>query len=511
MSKKKNKAHKKSPATNKSPDIEDPKQLGPSIVQNDEASLDLESAKTLTVEEASQKQAEIEAGVTADDNLLDRYIKQHRDAIEAEKFETKQNQATLVTDEMVVNSSHKQAESEEPVVAEQTVTPEPSSSIDGEETSVVEPVATVVSPANPETPVEEDRWWEETSPVEQTKTPFFKRKSLWITLLSVLGILGIAWTVYSNLQGSNKGTDGSSTSKTSQSSSRKTSSSSSSSENDAALTEFEALYGTFFTDDQQSALKNEAFGQLTALETALAALEGTDGYEDAKAKFDKLKAAIEATDAINQQFDKPILVNGEVDTTATVKADATFTAPATGLTSIDADLTSAINFGRSQLDKQVTAPASTPSDGTGQASGATATPAPTAPSSPVPATPSTPSNPSTLTNGVVLDYGKRVVYGSDTVELQRHLSRVPYDDTAIARADDPAWTFEPNVLERIIATSNQRGYFAGNDFILEKVNIINGRGYYNLFKTDGTYLFSINAKTGYFVGNGSGYADGLDF
>ncbi|MCW1043284.1 cell division site-positioning protein MapZ family protein, partial [Streptococcus anginosus] len=48
-------------------------------------------------------------------------------------------------------------------------------------------------------------------------------------------------------------------------------------------------------------------------------------------------------------------------------------------------------------------------------------------------------------------------------------------------------------------------------YILERVNIVNGNGYYNLYKPDGTYLFTLNCKTGYFVGNGSGHADALDF
>ncbi len=30
-----------------------------------------------------------------------------------------------------------------------------------------------------------------------------------------------------------------------------------------------------------------------------------------------------------------------------------------------------------------------------------------------------------------------------------------------------------------------------------------------MFKPDGTYLFSINCKTGYFVGNGAGHSDAL--
>ncbi len=55
-------------------------------------------------------------------------------------------------------------------------------------------------------------------------------------------------------------------------------------------------------------------------------------------------------------------------------------------------------------------------------------------------------------------------------------------------------------------TSHSRGYFSGDNFVSRPVNIINGNGYYNL-PSDGTYLFSINCKTGYYVGNGSGHSD----
>lgn len=103
------------------------------------------------------------------------------------------------------------------------------------------------------------------------------------------------------------------------------------------------------------------------------------------------------------------------------------------------------------------------------------------------------------------------ITGYDPSILQRDLSRVPYNQAMIADTGNPAWAFNPGVLERIVATSQARGYISGNDYILEPVNIINGNGYYNMFKPDGTYLFSLNCKTGYFVGNGKGHAEDLDY
>ena len=83
--------------------------------------------------------------------------------------------------------------------------------------------------------------------------------------------------------------------------------------------------------------------------------------------------------------------------------------------------------------------------------------------------------------------------------LQRNLSRVPYNQAAINDVNNPAWVFGDGILEKVLNIARKRGHITGNQYILERVNIINGNGYYNLFKPDGTYLFSINAKTGYFV------------
>ena len=97
------------------------------------------------------------------------------------------------------------------------------------------------------------------------------------------------------------------------------------------------------------------------------------------------------------------------------------------------------------------------------------------------------------------------------VAVQRSASRVSYNQSAIDDSNNSAWDFADGVLEQILATSRSRGYITGNQYILERVNIVNGNGYYNLYKPDGTYLFTLNCKTGYFVGNGSVHADDLDY
>ncbi|MEY8463415.1 cell division site-positioning protein MapZ family protein [Streptococcus merionis] len=458
------------------------------LPEDAERILDLEDAKEMTVAQAAKTQGEIEAGITEDDSLLDRYIKQHRDEIEADKFETKK-----IREEELVQASALAGQQESPDLDETIAVP-------------VTPVDSSLSVSASQAPTipstTEDDSFDDFPENEEylADERAEKRRKMIGLLLAALALLGIGFTLYSqrNALSGLFGSDRSSNSTTRSS----TSSSSSSQEESAPLKAFNELYGTFFTNDAQTALKNDSFEQLSALETALATLEGTAEYESAKAKFDKLKAAIEAIQAVNSQFDKAVLVNGEIDTTATVKPDVAFATVTTGISSIDAAITAAVNFGRSQQEN-ASAGAALPSQGSAGAAETT----PSAPAS----TSSASSKTVTLSNGIVLDYGKRVVYGSDQVALKRELSRVPYNDEVIADAHNEAWEFAPGVLEKIIATSNQRGYFSGNEFILEKVNIINGRGYYNMFRTDGTYLFSINAKTGYFVGNGAGYSDALDF
>ncbi len=48
-----------------------------------ESKFEFEEAKDLTVGQAIRKNEEVEAGVTPDDTVLDKYIKQHREEIQA--------------------------------------------------------------------------------------------------------------------------------------------------------------------------------------------------------------------------------------------------------------------------------------------------------------------------------------------------------------------------------------------------------------------------------------------
>ena len=55
-----------------------------------ELQYDFDEAKELTVGQAMRKNEEVKAGVLASDSILDKYVKQHKDEIEADKFSVRQ-------------------------------------------------------------------------------------------------------------------------------------------------------------------------------------------------------------------------------------------------------------------------------------------------------------------------------------------------------------------------------------------------------------------------------------
>lgn len=368
--------------------------------------------------------------------------------------------------------------------------------------------------------------------------PVYRRKGVVIGALAVLAlaIIGGSYALY-------KGTHSQSAKPTSTASSAVTSSSSkdtSAADNKA----FEEMYNNFFTDDEQTKLANDQFGKLSDLEKLLKKLEKTKYYDAAKKKYDNLKKQIEAVQKINSQFESDALVDGSYNASIAVKSDANFNnlpenVTTTGNASLDSTIQEAIKGGKTQLEEKAKA-ASATSAATAAASANTASPAaPSGDNTSGAASNSggaAASNTSGAQNGAANSAGSAGSTGStgatggttggsaaaSTVVtrgitnynpsiLQRDRSRVPYNANVVADTSNPAWTWADGVLDKIIETSHSRGYFSGDNFILEPVNIINGNGYYNLYLPDGTYLFSINCKTGYYVGNGSGHSDKLDY
>lgn len=465
-----------------------------------EPKFDFDEAKDLTVGQVIRKNEEVEAGVLPEDNILDKYIKQHREEIEADKFETRQFKkeelASTQSLEDMIQEVRESSETSEEVEETHLFTEEVSG--DTEET---EAASVVLSPLDEENEELEPLVLTNTATEEETESPEeeevivplsrsaqaepekdSKKKGMIIIASVVAAILVLAGTyyVYRQVSRSNQEIQASQ-------------SSSSNQESQTDLQEFNTLYDAFYTDANKTALKNSQFDKLSQLKTLLDKLEGSRNHTLAKSKYDSLATQIKAIQDVNALFESPAITDGVLDTNAKAKADAKFTEIKTGNTELDKLLDKAISLGKSQQTS-----ASSSSSSSSQASSSSATE-----SNASSTTPSTSTTaPARDTNGGL---------SSDGVNLQRSASRVPYNQTAVDDSNNPAWTFADGVLEQILATSRARGYITGNQYILERVNIVNGNGYYNLYKPDGTYLFTLNCKTGYFVGNGSGHADDLDY
>lgn len=472
--------------------------------EHQESKFDFDEAKDLTVGQVIRKNEEVEAGVLPEDNILDKYIKQHREEIEADKFETRQFkkeelQEAQAQEELTQESSEITEESapiieESETVSEETVSDSAETTSSdvilpplGEENQDLEPLV-----LEKQTPVEvaDEKEEEETAllsrsaQAEPETVSNSKKKRVFVigSALAAALILAGSYYIYRQVNRSNQAIQSSQSSFSNQ-------------ETQTALQEFNALYDAFYTDANKTALKNSQFDKLDRLKAQLDKLEGSREHTLAKSKYDSLETQIKAVQEVNNQFETPAITDGVLDTNAKVKADAKFTEIKTGNTELDKLLDKAISLGKSQ---QTSASSSSSSSSTSQASSSSATE-----SNASSTTPSTSTTaPARETNGGL---------SGDGVNLQRSASRVPYNQSAVDDSNNPAWTFADGVLEQVLATSRARGYITGNQYILERVNIVNGNGYYNLYKPDGTYLFTLNCKTGYFVGNGSGHADDLDY
>ena len=465
--------------------------------EQQEAQFDFDEAKDLTVGQVIRKNEEVEAGVLPEDNILDKYIKQHREEIEADKFETRQFKkeelASTQSLEDMIQEVRESGETSEEVEESHLVTEEVSG--DTEET---EAASVVLSPLGEENQELEPLVFINTESIEEEEVivPLSrlaqanpekdsKKKGMIIIASVVAAILVLAGTYYVYRQ----------VSRSNQEIQSSQAASSDDQGTQTALKDFNDLYDTFYTDANKTALKNSQFDKLSQLKTLLDKLEGSRDYTLAKSRYDSLATQIKAIQDVNALFESPAITDGVLDTNAKAKADAKFTEIKTGNTELDKLLDKAISLGKSQ---QTSASSSSSSSSTSQASSSSATE-----SNASSTTPSTSTTaPARDTNGGL---------SGDGVNLQRSASRVPYNQSAVDDSNNPAWTFADGVLEQVLATSRARGYITGNQYILERVNIVNGNGYYNLYKPDGTYLFTLNCKTGYFVGNGSGHADDLDY
>lgn len=456
--------------------------------EHKEAQFDFDDAKELTVGEAMRKNEEVEAGVLPGDSILDKYVKQHKDEIEADKFETRQ----FSKDDLVEKEEVEETQTLDNLLQELreetgVTSPAPEdelSQFDDLELTRVSEAPLVEEFETEEVPLVGAEEALTRSRVSDNEDGNSKKKWVLYGILAALVvlILGTGYYVYRQVARSTKEIQ--------------TSQSTTNTQSD--VEEFNNLYDAFYTDSNKTALKNSQFDKLNQLKTLLDKLEGSREYTLAKSKYDSLATQIKAIQDVNAQFDKPAIVDGVLDTNAKAKSDAKFTDIKTGNTEIDKVLDKAISLGKSQQ----TAPSSSSSSSSQESSS----------SSTERATDNTsPSSSVSSNNSVSARDDSHGGLSSFGVDLQRASSRVPFNQSAVDDSNNSAWDFADGVLEKILATSRSRGYITGNQYILERVNIVNGNGYYNLYKPDGTYLFTLNCKTGYFVGNGSGHADDLDY
>ncbi len=457
--------------------------------EGQEPRFDFDEAKELTVGQAIRKNEEVEAGVLPEDSILDKYVKQHKDEIEADKFATRQYKKEKLVETQSLDDLIQEIREETEV--ESSVQEDDLNQFDDLEFT-----------HDSEVPPVEEFETEEVQLFEGEEVPILSRvtdsedgesKKKWViygilAALAVL-ILGTGYYVYRQVTRSTQEI-------------QNAQSTSSEQNVQPILEDFNSQYDAFYTDSNKTALKNSQFDKLSQLKTLLDKLEGSREHALAKSKYDSLATQIKAIQDVNAQFEKPAIVDGVLDTNAKAKADAKFTDIKTGNTEIDKVLNKAISLGKSQ-QTSTSSLSSSQTSSSSQASANSSTESTTSNTSP--------SSSASSNNSVSARDDSHGGLSGSGVNLQRASSRVPFNQSAVDDSNNSAWDFADGVLEQILATSRSRGYITGNQYILERVNIVNGNGYYNLYKPDGTYLFTLNCKTGYFVGNGSGHADDLDY
>ena len=284
--------------------------------ENQEPRFDFDEAKELTVGQAIRKNEEVEAGVLPEDSILDKYVKQHKDEIEADKFATRQYKKeelieTQSLDDLIqeVREAVEESEaySEEVLSSEAILPPLP---LDDEDKDWDPIVLEDENSAEMTGEVEEEK---KLSRLDQEDPEKKSKKGFVLTALALVSVVICvsAYYVYRQVTRSTKEIQ--------------TSQSTTNTQSD--VEEFNNLYDGFYTDSNKTALKNSQFDKLSQLKTLLDKLEGSREHTLAKSKYDSLATQIKAIQDVNAQFEKPAIVDGVLDTNAKAKSDAKFTKP----------------------------------------------------------------------------------------------------------------------------------------------------------------------------------------
>ncbi|RGB60523.1 hypothetical protein DW155_03475 [Lactococcus petauri] len=294
-------------------------------------------------------------------------------------------------------------------------------------------------------------------------------------------------------------------------------------ENKANLNAFNKAYDEFFTDSDHQVLKNSNFDQLSALKNKLKTLKGSD-FDTAETKVNALEAQIKAVEKVNALFNKSAIVDGELNKEAQVKAAVSIPAvPKTENEKLNKVLAQAINLAKTQQSEAkakeeqaatatqnnaATQPGNQTSDQTAGTSASTDTSN---------GTTGAPTQPQTDKNTAQGGASSATAVAADGAQNPTGAtpdnSNARVQPQANLNPQDPAFTWNPGNRDKVLNIARQRGYISGNDFILLPVAIhtmtsgfMAGQvaGYFNLYRPDGSYLLTINNKTGYFFGNGKG-------
>lgn len=280
------------------------------------------------------------------------------------------------------------------------------------------------------------------------------------------------------------------------------------------LSDFNQQYAAFFMDSEHTKLKNAQFAKLNDLESALEKLTAHPDYKALKTKVAELKTEITTIQNLNNQFNKAVVVDGSLDKTAEVKDGVTLSYTATENATLNDLLKAAVAQGQSQqAQKSAAAKAAADkvaADKAAEAAQQAAQNSANANANNQSAASANNQANASSSNPTGSGLSTAQFQGQNpTIAVETSKSRVPVDPNA--DLSNPAFAWSNGIKDLVLGKCRQRGYISGDAYILLPASIQKGNGYYNLYKPDGTYLVSINCKTGYFVGNAAGHSDNLDY
>ncbi|MGY3735885.1 cell division site-positioning protein MapZ family protein [Lactococcus taiwanensis] len=293
------------------------------------------------------------------------------------------------------------------------------------------------------------------------------------------------------------------------------------------LDNFKSQYEAFFTDKSHEALKNSQFSALPKLEKLVNTHKTATAWASAVSETEDLKTQIAAIEKVNALFTKPAITDGKLDKQVQIVKDVKIPeTPKTANATLNKLLAQAIDLAQAQKTKasssQAAAKASSAAASTSQDKAVASS---TAQSATDTGSTTTPSSSAADTSSASQNSGQSSTTNSEGVSsagVTLETAKARVQPQAGVNTSDPAFTWGAGIKEKVLNIARDRGYITGNDYILvpSAIHTTNGTqgfpagivsGYYNLYAPNGTYLVSINAKTGYFVGNGSGHSDNLDY